>query len=101
MEIAVDLTEGTVALRDGANFRAFHVAATGAGGDDEVGELLARHGAGGPCRDPNHVWVAQAWLVAQAAAAPGGAPDGTSPAEPMCRQITVSVSSHARTNPSQ
>jgi acyl-CoA synthetase (AMP-forming)/AMP-acid ligase II len=81
MDIAVDLAEGTVALRDGANFRAFQVTATGAGGDDDIGDLLARYGAGRRCADPNHVWIAKAWLTAQAAAAPGGAPDGATPEE--------------------
>ena len=81
MELEVDLARGTVALRDGANFRAFQVAASGQGGDDEIGDLLAAHGAGRRCDDPNHVWVAKAWLVAQAAAAPGGAPAGATPAD--------------------
>ncbi len=81
MEIAVDLAGGTVALRDGANFRAFQVAATGAGGDDEVGDLLGQHGAGRRCTDPNHVWISKAWLVGQAASEPGGAPGALPVAE--------------------
>ena len=79
MEIAVDLAGGTVVLRDGANFRAFQVAATGAGGDDELGDLLELHGAGRRGRDPNHVWISKSWLVAQAdtaAAASGASLDG-------------------------
>ena len=70
MEIAVDLAGGTVVLRDGANFRAFQVAATGAGGDDELGDLLELRGAGRRGRDPNHVWISKSWLVAQAGASP-------------------------------
>ncbi len=81
MEIVVDLATRSVALRDGANFRAFNVAASGEGTDDELGDLLAMRLAGARCTDPNHVWVSKAWLIAQAAAAPGGAPDGTSPDE--------------------
>ena len=79
MEIVVDLTQGTVALHDRANFRAFQVTASGQGGDEEVGDLLGVYDAGGRCDDVNHVWVAKAWLLAQVAAAAGGAPDGVSP----------------------
>ena len=79
MELEVDLARGTVALRDGANFRAFQVVASGQGGDDEIGDLLAAHDAGRRSDEPNHVWVTKAWLVAQAAAAPGGAPAGATP----------------------
>lgn len=81
MEIAVDLSTGTVSLRDGANFRAFQVRVTGQGTDDDAGDLLAAAGAGRRCSDPNHVWVARDWLLAEAAAAPGGAPDGSTPAD--------------------
>jgi cyclohexanecarboxylate-CoA ligase len=81
MEIRVDLATRTVGLHDAANFRAFHVAASGAGTDDDVGDLLAERGAGRRGEEPDHVWVAKAWLVEQAAAAPGGAPDGTTPDE--------------------
>lgn len=81
MEIAVDLSARTVALRDGANFRAFHVAVAGEGTDAAVAEAVAAAGAGAACDDADHVWVAKSWLEAQAAAAPGGAPDGTSPTD--------------------
>lgn len=81
MEIAVDLSAPSVVLRDGANFRAFHVAVTGDGDDAAVAAVLAAAGAGRGCDDADHVWVAKSWLEAQAAAAPGGAPDGVAPAE--------------------
>ena len=79
MEIAVDPSTSSVALRDGANFRAFHVSVAGAADDAAVAAALAAAGAGSACADADHAWVAKSWLEAQAAAAPGGAPDGVSP----------------------
>ena len=81
MEIVVDLVTRSVKLRDGANFRAFNVAASGEGTDDDLGDLLEARLAGARCTEPNHVWVSKAWLVAQAAAEPGGAPQAVSPDE--------------------
>ncbi len=81
MEIHVDLANRTVGLHDGAGFRSFSVRADGTGGDDEVGAVLAERGAGRPAAEAGHAWVSKAWLVATAARAPGGAPDGVAPAE--------------------
>jgi acyl-CoA synthetase (AMP-forming)/AMP-acid ligase II len=72
MYVRVDLAAASVRLEDPDNFTAFHVVASGNGGDDDVAELLARHGAGGPSETQNHVWVSQQW-VRDAASAAGGA----------------------------
>ena len=67
MYVQVDLAAGAVRLEDEENFKAFHVVASGDGNDADVGRLLERMGAGGVSRTPNHVWVAQDWVRAEAA----------------------------------
>jgi cyclohexanecarboxylate-CoA ligase len=81
MEITVNVDTAELALRDGANFRAFAVVASGQGDDDLIGDVLDARQAGHRAEQPNHVWVSRSWLVAQAAAEPGGAPGGISPDE--------------------
>lgn len=62
MHLVVDPAAGTVELADPSNFRAFHVVAPAGAPDDAVAAALAAAGAGRDCADPDHVWVARAWI---------------------------------------
>ncbi|HEX7095086.1 MAG TPA: AMP-binding protein [Acidimicrobiales bacterium] len=73
MYVQVDLAAGTATLVDADNFKAFHVVASGDGCDADVGDLLARLGAGTRSDARNHVWVSQQWVRDAAAAAGAGA----------------------------
>lgn len=70
MEIHVDHTNGRVSLHDADNFRAFLVRTGAAAGDADVAAALATSDAGRGADEPDHVWVAKAWLLAEGGAAP-------------------------------
>jgi acyl-CoA synthetase (AMP-forming)/AMP-acid ligase II len=73
MFVRVDVDGATVQLVDPDNFKAFHVAASGQGTDDAIGDLLASTGAGRRSRELNHVWIAEDWVRQAAADAGAGA----------------------------